>query len=86
MSVELNLHSKSPYSADYHTWERERWGNCSARDFLAVTKGEKISSLRLPPWCTYFFMYPYEHMIAMECKEVCILGEVQVFVLGKTML
>jgi hypothetical protein len=22
-------------------------------------------------------MYPYEHMIAMECKEVCILGEVQ---------
>lgn len=27
---------------------------------------------RLPPWCTYFFMYPYEHMTAMECKEVCI--------------
>ncbi len=28
-------------------------------------------------------MYPYEHMIAMECKEVCILGEVQVLVLGE---
>lgn len=28
-------------------------------------------------------MYPYEHMIAMECKEVCILGEVQVLVLEK---
>lgn len=25
LSVELNLHSKSPYGADYHTWERERW-------------------------------------------------------------
>lgn len=24
LSVELNLHSKSPYGADYHTWERER--------------------------------------------------------------
>lgn len=23
LSVELNLHSKSPYGADYHTWERE---------------------------------------------------------------
>lgn len=22
-------------------------------------------------------MYPYEHMITMECKEVCIPGEVQ---------
>lgn len=22
-------------------------------------------------------MYPYEHMITMECKEVCILGEVK---------
>lgn len=26
LSVELNLHSKSPYGADYHTWEREQWG------------------------------------------------------------
>lgn len=24
LSVVLNLHSKSPYCADYHTWERER--------------------------------------------------------------
>lgn len=24
LSVELNLHSKSPYSAAYHTWEREQ--------------------------------------------------------------
>lgn len=24
LSVELNLHSKSPYGADYHTWERKR--------------------------------------------------------------
>lgn len=27
-------------------------------------------------------MYPYEHMTAMECKEVCIPGEVQILVLG----
>lgn len=50
---------------------------------LTLVKGEKMSYLRLPPWCTYFFMYPYEHMIAMECKEVCILGEVKILVLGK---
>lgn len=56
---------------------------CSAYNFLTLAKGEKISYLRLPPWCTYFFMYPYEHMIAMECKEVCILGGVLVLVLGK---
>lgn len=56
---------------------------CSAHNFLTLAKGEKISYLRLPPWCTYFFMYPYEHMIAMECKEVCILGEVRVLVLEK---
>lgn len=87
LSVELNLHSKSPYSADYHTWERERWGKkCSAHNFLTLAKGEKISYLRLPPWCTYFFMYPYEHMTAMECKEVCILGEVRVLVSGKKMV
>lgn len=55
----------------------------SAHNFLTLRKGENILYLRLPPWCTYFFMYPYEHMIAMECKEVCILGEVQVFVLEK---
>lgn len=30
----------------------------------------------LPTWCTYFFMCPYEHMTAMECKEVCIPGQV----------
>ena len=24
LSVDLNLHSKSPYGADYHTWEGER--------------------------------------------------------------
>lgn len=46
-------------------------------------KGENISYPRLPPWCTYFFMYPYEHMITMECKEVCIPGEVQVLGLEK---
>lgn len=57
----------------------------SAHNFLTLAKGENISYLRLPPWCTYFFMYPYEHMIAMECKEVCILGEVRVLVLGKLM-
>lgn len=27
-------------------------------------------------------MYPYEHMITMECKEVCIPGEVQAPLLG----
>ena len=56
---------------------------CSAHNFLTLAKGENISYLRLPPWCTYFFMYPYEHMIAMECKEVCILGEVRIHVLEK---
>lgn len=82
LSVELNLHSKSPYSADYHTWERKNGEEkCSAPNFLTLERGEKISYLRLPPWCTYFFMYPYEHMIAMECKEVCILGEVRALVL-----
>jgi len=86
LSVELNLHSKSPYGADYHTWERENGEEKrSAPNFLTLAKGETISYLRLPPWCTYFFMYPYEHMIAMECKEVCILGEVRVLVLGKIM-
>lgn len=28
-------------------------------------------------------MYPYEHMIAMECKEVCILGGVKIFTVEK---
>lgn len=28
-------------------------------------------------------MYPYEHMITMECKEVCIPGEVQAALFGK---
>lgn len=44
---------------------------------LLTATCDLVNSLGLPTWCTYFFMYPYEHMIAMECKEVCILGEVQ---------
>jgi len=39
-------------------------------------KGKETELCRgLPTWCTYFFMCPYEHITAMECKEVCILGQ-----------
>lgn len=50
LSVELNLHSKSPYSADYHTWERENGEeNALLITSLTLVKGEKMSYLRLPP-------------------------------------
>lgn len=43
-------------------------------------KPKKVRMLQyasgLPTWCTYFFMCPYGHMTAMECKEVCIPGQV----------
>lgn len=71
-------HAQSHLTVQTHTaflGGGKRWERKSMLPLLAAPC-DLVNSLWLPTWCTYFFMYPYEYMTAMECKEVCILGEV----------